>query len=68
VNIYMKATNPEDIEFTVSITMSMKQWRDLQAQLPSKWPSIDLYNAIQHIINQAKRSYIPKETPHETND
>lgn len=38
--------NTDDVEVTLSITMTMKQWKDLQKDLPERYPHWKLGSAI----------------------
>jgi hypothetical protein len=49
--------NPDDIEATMKITMSIKDWVELKDQLGDKWPSSDLYSKITDLIIQARKVF-----------
>ncbi len=49
--------NPKEIECTLKITMSMKEWETLQDQLETKWPSWCLSQAITHMVQEVKKVY-----------
>lgn len=58
---YMKAADPDRIEMTLTVTMPLKQWRKLQEQLVSEYPSWDLSGQIADMVTQATRSFSPEE-------
>jgi hypothetical protein len=54
--------NPEAMEATVKITMTVKEWEDLRDQLVQKWPSSRLSNAITSMLVDARRVvYAPEK-------
>jgi hypothetical protein len=55
----LKCEKPEDIVFTVTITMKAKEWEQLREQLTSKWPSSDLAMNISDLLAQARKIYWP---------
>jgi|GEM_PF-5859864 len=48
---------PREIECTMKITMSMKEWENLRDQLDSKWPSSRLQSAIKQVLSEARKVY-----------
>lgn len=48
---------PAEIECTMKITMSMKEWENLRDQLENKWPSSRLQHAITHALSEARKVY-----------
>lgn len=53
--------DPDAVEATMKITMTMKEWSDLRDQLEDKWPSSRLSQAITHILSDARRVYYAPE-------
>lgn len=49
--------SPDEIEATMKITMSVKEWTDLRDQLQQKWPSSRLQGAITDLLAQARKVY-----------
>jgi hypothetical protein len=45
-----KVQNTEDIDLTLSITMTIKEWKDLQKDLPERYPHWKLGGAITDAI------------------
>lgn len=53
---------PDDIQATMKITMSVKEWIELREQLQQKWPSSRLSQAITHVTAEARKVYYAPET------
>jgi len=49
--------NPQEIECTMKLTMSVKEWEKLRDQLESKWPSSRLQQAITQVLSEARKVY-----------
>jgi hypothetical protein len=49
--------NPQEIECTMKLTMSVKEWENLRDQLENKWPSSRLHSAIAQVLSEARRVY-----------
>lgn len=47
--------SPQEIEATMKITMTVKEWEDLRDQLENKWPSSRLSSAITSVLMDARR-------------
>lgn len=63
---YFQTQNPDKIEMTMTVTMTLEEWKIISASLPAKWPSCDLTSAINSMVNQAVMRFYPKtkdETP-----
>ena len=48
---------PDDIEMTMKITMSIKDWTDLRDQLEQKYPSWRLSGMITNLLSQARKVF-----------
>jgi hypothetical protein len=48
---------PDDIEFTLTVTMTAKHWCDLRDQLEDIWPSSRLTMMINSMLSDARRIY-----------
>lgn len=48
---------PDEVKFTVKITMSIKDWKTLRAQLHDAYPAWKLTSAIDKMITQAEKDY-----------
>ena len=60
MQIKMRCENPEDIVYSMTITMRARDWEDLKGQLSEKWPSWNLSLQISDLLMQARRVYCPK--------
>ncbi len=54
------ATNPEEINFSMNLTMSLKEWEQLRDQIHDKYPGFELASVISNMVVQANKSYWPK--------
>lgn len=54
----LKATNTKDIEFELTMTMTLERWQELQEQLSRDWPSWELSSAISDMVTQANKVYL----------
>lgn len=53
----MRLTVPDEAEATLTLTMSVKDWKALKAQLSQdSWPSCNIFGAIVDIISQAEKT------------
>ena len=50
MNIKGRILNQDDVEVSMTITMTMKEWRDLQKDLPERWPHWKIGSAITDAI------------------
>lgn len=48
---------PNDVEFSLTITMSADQWDRLHVQLQNVWPSSRLSVMISNLLRDARRVY-----------
>ena len=53
----LKCEDPESIVYTMTITMTAKEWEDLREQLQQKWPSSRLSSSITDLLAQARKIY-----------
>lgn len=56
-----KATNPDDIEMTLTVTMSLRDWKKLKKQLTGEYPSLKLVSEISSMIYQAEKHFVPED-------
>lgn len=54
--------SPDNIEMTMKITMTIREWTELRDQLENKWPSLRLSQAINSLIVDARKVYYAPET------
>ena len=64
----LKCEKPDDIEFTVTITMTAKEWEKLRDQLDTmekvaSYPSNRLVYQITDLLAQARKIYWANEEP-----
>ena len=55
--------HPEDIEATLTLTLKMGEWRQIQEQLEDswRWPMSELADTINSLVKQATEKFYPKE-------
>lgn len=53
-HICMRATNPNDIMFTLQMTMKLDDWRSLRNMINHQWPGWELRDAIADLITKAE--------------
>jgi hypothetical protein len=46
---------PNAVEATMKITMTVKEWEDLRDQLAQRWPSSRLSSAITNLLSEARK-------------
>ncbi len=52
-----KAENPDDIEFTLTMTMTMSEWKHLRNQLDDTWPGHRVRAMILNMIWDAEKVF-----------
>jgi hypothetical protein len=58
----IKAQKPDEIEMELTLTMRLKDWKELRSQVQQAWPSWEVGSAISDLINQAEKHFYPKPT------
>ena len=53
--------NPDEIEMTAVMTMTMKEWDTLREQLIAHWPSSRLSTVITEMLGDARRVFYATE-------
>lgn len=53
----LKCEKPEDIDFTLTITMKASEWEAMREQLSGDWPSWKLTSAINSLLSDARKIY-----------
>jgi hypothetical protein len=61
VIVRIRAAKPEEVEFTLTVTMTLAGWERLAKQLLSENPSWHLARAIRDCVNKANESYRAEE-------
>ena len=57
MKVRLKVEKPDDIDFTLTITMKASEWEALRDQLSDKWPSWKLTSAITSLLADARKVY-----------
>lgn len=58
----LKTTNPDEIEFTLTVTMSLKDWKELREAVDGKtWPASRLHEQISDMVIHATKHFWPAE-------
>lgn len=61
----MRVENPDDVEFTLSLTMSLRNWKRLRDHLTGEaWPMWEVGSKITGVVNLIEKRWEPsKEDP-----
>lgn len=57
----LKCENPGDIEYTLIVTATAKEWEEFRDQLANVYPSWKFSSAITDLLAQARKIYWPSE-------
>jgi hypothetical protein len=57
----IKVKNPDDIEMELTLTMRLKDWKELNLQLQKTWPSWEIGSKIYSMVTHAERHFYPQE-------
>lgn len=52
-----KASDPKDLTFTLTVSMSLEHWKALRAQLGDQWPSWQFGAAIRDLVTKAEQTF-----------
>lgn len=52
---------PDDVQMVLTVTMTLGEWRKLQEQLSSSYPSWRLSSAISEMVLEAKSAFYPSD-------
>jgi hypothetical protein len=52
--------NPDSLEATMKITMTLKEWTELRDQLSEVWPSSILSQHITNLLSQGRKVFYSK--------
>lgn len=64
MNTTLETTEPEKIKFTLEVTMTLKEWKELAVQLEDSkyaYPAQQLVSEIRDMTRQARTIFYPKE-------
>lgn len=56
-------TKPDEIEFTLKVTMTLKHWKELRDAIDDKWPGWDFKRQITEMIWAADKTFVPEPAP-----
>jgi hypothetical protein len=56
-----EATDPEEMEFTMTVTMTLHEWQQLRVQCKNDYPGFRLSSVISDMVVQANQAYWPNE-------
>lgn len=48
---------PDDLTATITMTATIKEWRELVKQLPRDWPSWNVASQVQQVIAAAEEKF-----------
>lgn len=63
VSTRMMVEDPDRVQVTIKITMSIKEWTDLRDQLSKEWPSSNLSYQITDVVGKMRRVVYAEEAP-----
>lgn len=52
---------PDDVQMVLTVTMTLGEWRKLQEQLSTSYPSWRLSSAISEMVLEAKSAFYPSD-------
>ena len=61
-NAAFRVMDPEKIEFEMTVSMSLGNWKLIRKELSESWPSAELGCLIQDMLWQAEKKFYPKNT------
>jgi len=58
-----RCSNPDEMEFELSVRMTLGRWKQLREQLEkAKYPARDFHSQIHDMVRQAEKVYAPEKT------
>jgi hypothetical protein len=57
MNVKFQVEKPDDVVATLTITMTLRQWKELRDQLNQSWPSWKLAAAITDVLYQTTKPF-----------
>ena len=63
ISTRMMVENPDQVQVTIKMTMSMKEWTVLRDQLKSEWPSARLSSHITDVVGKIRKVVYAEEAP-----
>ena len=55
----LKATDPGKVEFTMTMTFMLEDWKRLREDLATSYPAWKVGNKIDDLVRQAEQTYMP---------
>lgn len=56
-------TNPDEVEFTLQVTMTLKAWKELREAIDDNWPGWDFKSKITDMLYLANKAFEPMPAP-----
>ena len=53
--------DPEEMEASLTVTMKIKDWRDLMRQMPHPWPAAEFGSLLATMIGEAGQTFHANE-------
>lgn len=53
--------NVDDVFATMTLTMSIKEWRELRAKMPQEWPAWEFGSRISEMIRHAEKQFSERQ-------
>lgn len=65
MRVAAKLSVPDDVSMTLTVSMSIKHWREFRKGLRTQWPDWEIAGAIDSAISQAEKTSwdIVEDTP-----
>lgn len=55
------ATDPDDMPFTLTVTMKLSEWKKLREQTSADYPGRELRHEIVKMVLAAERHFLPED-------
>jgi hypothetical protein len=63
MDTHIRVENPEKVTFTLTLTLTLKEWEQLVSQLDSSkhthWPASHVIDCIMDMTDKAKKAFYP---------
>jgi len=53
-------TNSNDLHYTLTVNMSLKDWKEMRDNLTCHWPNGEFKEQINNMISQASKNFEPE--------
>lgn len=54
---HFRIKDPDSVEASITITTTLKEWKELRSQLPGGWPATRLSETIGEAVRHAERHF-----------